>query len=329
MKKKFLVIQTAFTGDAILSTSVLESLRKHFPDSTIDLLVRKGNDGLFHQHPFIHQLLVWNKQAGKLRDLLRLLRAIRKSKYDHVINLQRYFNSGLLTAFSGAKETVGFDKNPLSFLFTRKVKHIIGDGRHEIARNHELILHLTGGDAAMPRLYPSSTDRERISEFTNTSFCCIAPGSVWFTKTWPEEKWKELIHLHHRANPGMSYLLLGSPAEKELCERILAGCSRLPVMNLAGKLNLLQSAALMQGAAMNFVNDSAPLHLAGAMNAPVTAIYCSTIPAFGFGPLSRHSIVVETNEALDCRPCGIHGHRSCPKGHFKCAYSIEPANLVS
>jgi len=73
---------------------------------------------------------------------------------------------------------------------------------------------------------------------------------------------------------------------------------------------------------MNYVNDSGPLHLASATNAPVTAFFCSTIPAFGFGPLSANSIIVETHEKLTCRPCGLHGKTACPEGHFLCAKSI-------
>lgn len=79
---------------------------------------------------------------------------------------------------------------------------------------------------------------------------------------------------------------------------------------------------------MNYVNDSAPLHIASAMNAPITAVFCSTVPAFGFGPLSDHSKIIETKLMLDCRPCGLHGFKSCPKGHFKCALSIEAKDLL-
>jgi heptosyltransferase-2 len=75
----------------------------------------------------------------------------------------------------------------------------------------------------------------------------------------------------------------------------------------------------MKYAEMNYVNDSAPMHLASAVNAPVTAYFCSTIPEFGFGPLSENSTVVQTTEKLPCRPCGLHGKRKCPEGHFKCA----------
>jgi heptosyltransferase-2 len=98
---------------------------------------------------------------------------------------------------------------------------------------------------------------------------------------------------------------------------------------LAEELSLLASAALMEGAAMNYVNDSAPLHIASAMNAPVTAIFCSTVPAFGFGPLRENGRVVETAEKLDCRPCGLHGHRACPKGHFRCALGIGVEQVVA
>ena len=70
---------------------------------------------------------------------------------------------------------------------------------------------------------------------------------------------------------------------------------------------------------MNFVNDSAPLHFASAMNAPVTAIFLSTVPAFGFGPMSDISYIAEIDYALYCRPCGLHGYKSCPEGHFKCS----------
>ncbi|WP_431217663.1 glycosyltransferase family 9 protein [Puia sp. P3] len=84
----------------------------------------------------------------------------------------------------------------------------------------------------------------------------------------------------------------------------------------------------MRSAAMNYVNDSAPMHFASSVNAPVTAVYCSTIPGFGFGPLSDNSNIVEIQQPLDCRPCGLHGYKACPKGHFNCAKKIEESQLL-
>jgi heptosyltransferase-2 len=100
------------------------------------------------------------------------------------------------------------------------------------------------------------------------------------------------------------------------------------VQVLAGDLTLLQSAALMSKAEMNYTNDSGPLHLSSAMNAPTTAVFCSTIPEFGFGPLSDVSKIVETTIDLPCRPCGLHGHKKCPQSHFKCGISIQIDQLV-
>jgi heptosyltransferase-2 len=98
---------------------------------------------------------------------------------------------------------------------------------------------------------------------------------------------------------------------------------------LAGKLNFLSSAALMEKAKMNYTNDSAPLHFASATDAPVTAIFCSTVPAFGFYPLSSKSFIAETDEKLPCRPCSLHGLKACPLGHFKCAYTIPTSKLLA
>jgi heptosyltransferase-2 len=84
----------------------------------------------------------------------------------------------------------------------------------------------------------------------------------------------------------------------------------------------------MKKALMNYVNDSAPMHLASAVNAPVTAVYCSTVPAFGFGPLSDNSTIIEAFPEPECRPCGLHGLRQCPLGHFNCAETIKTEQLL-
>jgi heptosyltransferase-2 len=114
-----------------------------------------------------------------------------------------------------------------------------------------------------------------------------------------------------------------------MVEEIVSSSGGHNFVNLAGKLSLLQSAALMSGAEMNFVNDSAPMHLASATNAPVTAIYCSTVPWFGFGPLSDTSFIVESTEPPSCKPCGLHGYASCPRKHFSCALSIRNEQLLA
>jgi heptosyltransferase-2 len=312
-----LVIQSAFIGDVILATSVLEALHARFPDAAIDFLVRKGNEGLVEGHPFIRTLHVWDKKGGKYRELVRLVRTLRAARYDHVVNLQRHFTTALLTVLSGAGETAGFAQNLLSRLFTRRLPHVMSGsavGVHEVDRDLSLVAHLTGSTVRVkPRLYPRPKDFERTR--IDEPYVTISPTSVWFTKQLPGERWVEVID---RIDPATRVFLLGGPADAPACERIRAQARHPRVEVMAGRLSFLESAALMQRAAMNYVNDSAPLHMASATDAPVTAVFCSTLPAFGFGPLSARARILEV-QGLSCRPCGLHGRRRCPEGHFACA----------
>jgi heptosyltransferase II len=324
--QKILVIQTAFTGDVVLATALIEKLHHFFPDASIDFLLRKGNEGLLEGHPFLNEVLVWNKKEKKFKNLFLLLKKIRKRKYDKVVNLQRFASTGMLTAFSSAKEKIGFDKNPLSFLFTRKIPHHFTKEMHEVERNNKLIEDFTDSTFTKPKLYPSATNAEDIKPYTQQPYVCITPASVWFTKQYPKEKWIDLLD---RFPEEYTVYLLGGKDDAPLCENIKEKALNKKVKVLAGKLNFLSSAALMKGAKMNYTNDSAPLHFASATDAPVTAVFCSTVPSFGFYPLSIKSFIVETDEKLSCRPCSLHGLKACPLGHFKCAYTIETSQLLN
>jgi ADP-heptose:LPS heptosyltransferase len=318
--QKILVIQTAFIGDVILATGVLEKIHQHYPEAQLDFLVRKGNEGLVKNHPYLNQTLIWEKKAGKYKNLIKILKGIRRKKYDLVVNIQRFSNSGFLTALSGADLKIGFDKNPFSWAFDKKITHDINNGLHEIERNHQLIAELTDSSPSKPKLYPSKADYKNVESLKDFSYTCLAPASVWYTKQFPKEKWIEF--LQETKFEGMIYTL-GAPTDHSLCEDIIQKSGKTNTKNLCGKLNLLESAALMKDAKMNYVNDSAPMHLASAMNAPTSAIFCSTIPDFGFGPLSDDSNIIQIEEPLSCRPCGLHGKKACPEGHFKCGHQIK------
>jgi heptosyltransferase-2 len=313
---RILVIQTAFLGDVILATPVVSELKRLFPDSAIDVLVKKGNESLLENNPKLNTVHIFNKSAGKVKGISRLIRTFRKNKYDLVINLHRFGSSGIIAGLSGGKKVIGFKKNPFSFLYSEKFDHKIGDGTHEVARNLSLINHLGSKESIRPELYPSEADYQKTAAYSNGEYVTMAPASVWFTKQLPKEKWDELIK--QQPQDRIVYLL-GAKSDKELCDELVLGDK---VINLAGELSLLQSAALMKNAKMNYVNDSGPLHIASSMNAPTTAFFCSTVPSFGFGPMAENSIIKEVT-GLDCRPCGLHGHKECPKGHFKCGYEIS------
>ncbi len=324
---KILIIQTASIGDVILATPLVEELHVLYPEARIDFLLKKGIEGVFEQHPFINQVLIWDKSKEKYQHLWSLLKAIRKTRYELVVNCQRFASSGFLTAFSSAKVTTGFTKNPLSILFSKRYVHsIINGDLHETERNLRLIGFLSPKPEVAMRLYPTQAHFARTSHYKTKKYICIAPASLWFTKQYPDYKWVDFVKVI--PNDLMVYFM-GSKNDVELCNRIIAESKSESCLNLAGKLSFLDSAALMRDAQMNYVNDSAPLHIASSVNAPVCAVFCSTVTTFGFGPLSSHSVVVETSQKFDCRPCGLHGYNSCPKKHFACATSIQTQQLLN
>jgi heptosyltransferase-2 len=255
---------------------------------------------------------------------LKIIFQVRKSKYDIVINVQRFFSSGLITSVSNAPIKSGFKKNPLSFFLQSKAPHSL-DGTHEIERNQKLIEFITDALPAQPKIYITDPVEFEVRKYKIGNYICIAPASVWFTKQYPEDKWVEFIK---QVKPDTTVYLLGSRSDSPICQRIAerAGSS---TVSLCGELSLLESAALMKDALMNFVNDSAPLHLCSSVNAPVAAVFCSTVPRFGFGPVGSNGTIIETNEKLTCRPCGLHGRNECPEKHFNCAYTIAAQQLVN
>lgn len=327
--KTILVIQTAFIGDTILASHFARAVKETYPDSRIHFFLRKGNESVIQGLPTIEKTWVWDKQGGKTKNLFKLISELRGIKFDLVFNLHRHFNSGLVTAMMKSPMKIGFKQNPLSFTYTKKVNHQIPDPRgwHEVQRNLELIPDfkiVENSKVYKPELPIQQKNFDKVSAYASENYFVIAPASVWFTKAWSEEKYKLLTQ--ELAKLGKVYFI-GAPADKELCDRIRGSLPNTE--NLCGALNLLDSAALMKNARRVFVNDSAPLHLASSVNAKTTAIFCSTIPGFGYTPLADDSIVIDVGSSLACRPCGLHGHPQCPEGHFKCSLDIDVAKVMA
>jgi len=322
--KKFLIIQTAFIGDVVLATPLIEKLHNYDKDAEIDFLLRKGNETLLKNHPKLNNILIWDKKNGKYKNLFKLIAQIRKNKYDLVVNIQRFASTGFLTWLSKGKIKLGFEQNPFSFAYNKKYKVSFNEGKHETERN--LILLSDYGDAVYfkPKLYPNEQNYQNISKYINDEFVTISPASVWYTKQFHKNKWIELINKLKTKK----IILIGAKSDKYLCNEIISKSDNKNILNLAGELSFLDSAELMKHAKMNYVNDSAPMHLASSVNAATTAVFCSTIPDFGFGPLSDNSKIIEIDTNLNCRPCGLHGKKTCPEGHFDCAMKIDVEKML-
>lgn len=318
---QILIIQTAFIGDTILASSFVQEVKKTYPQAQVHFVLRKGNESVIEG--LVDRVWIWEKNGPKTKNLIRLISSLRKINFDITFNLHRHFNSGIITASVRSRLKIGFTQNPLSVFYNIKVQHRIphiekdGTVWHEVQRNLQLIpgFKISGNPKLYRPVLPEGSFEKRSGEYF-----VVAPASVWFTKAWEEGKFKELV----KSLKGMVYLI-GANSDKELCDRIRNGLDN--VENLCGKLSLLESAALMKNAVRVFVNDSAPLHLASAVNAPTTAIFCSTVPEFGYTPLSDDSVTIDV-KGLSCRPCGLHGHSTCPKGNFKCSKDIEVQKVL-
>jgi heptosyltransferase-2 len=327
--KTILIIQTAFIGDTILASHFARAVKEKYPNAKIHFFLRKGNESVIQGLPTIEKTWVWDKAGGKTKNLFKLILELRKIKFDLVFNLHRHFNSGLVTALMKSPAKIGFKQNPLSFFYTQKINHQIPDPRgwHEVQRNLQLIpgqVIVDNQKIYKPELPIQQKNIDKVAQYVSDNYFVIAPASVWFTKAWSEQKYRELTAELVKMG---KVIFIGAPTDKELCDRIRQ--DHPETLNLCGALNLLDSAALMKKARRVFVNDSAPLHLASCVNAKTTAIFCSTVPAFGYTPLADDSVVVDVGNALPCRPCGLHGYKSCPLGHFKCSEDIEIKKVIA
>jgi heptosyltransferase-2 len=328
--KNILIIQTAFIGDVILALPLADALKERYPQANIHFLVCQGRQNLLENHPAISNIWVWEKKKRKWKNWFKLLKALRQIPFDLVINLQRHFATGLLCANLITQEIRGFSQNPFSFLYSFKLPYRLANKQalnyvHEVERNLSLLQGVCSTRKRAPRLFPAAQDYERVEPFyALRPFIVVAPASIWYTKQLPIEQWKEFL-----AQTPLDFhiFLIGAKEDQPLGLKLQK--ARPAVTNLIGELSLLQSAALIEKSERVFANDSAPLHLASAMQTPATAIFTSTTPNFGFGPLSPGSVIVETQEILSCRPCGKHGKRKCPQGHFRCARSITPQQLLA
>lgn len=316
-----LVIQPAYPGDAILALPVLQRLRHFFPQAKLHFVVRNTAQSLFRHHPAIDYLWIWNKSSQKIMNFISLYNKLRKFHFDLIINLHRFFLSGLLGLLLSSNERRCFRKNPLSFFYHQSFPHVIGVSPypHEVERNLSLLAGLCPTFFERPVLHiPPSVYKQIMQRIElPEQFIVFAPGTVWKTKRWPLSYWKELA-----IQVNFPILVIGGSEDQWIGEEIARQNPRT-IANLCGRLSFLESAAVIQRAKAIVCHDSAPMHLASGVNCPTIAIFCSTVPEFGFGPLADKHVVIQANEPLSCRPCGLHGHSRCPKKHFRCAHAIS------
>jgi heptosyltransferase II len=326
--RRILILQTAFLGDAILSTPFIRGMRRVFPGAVTDILVIPENKPLFRADPNVDSVLTLDKRSRlfKWPDFCRLVLEIRRSKYDLAFSLQRSMTSSLIMVLGGVPERIGLFGQRL---LTRTVKP--EKGMHIRDRYLALLRPFNGGrncgrDTAIHWTVADEKTADRLVAGLPEGVpkAGISPGSKWNTKRWPEEYYLELIKILEKT--GVVLFLIGGKEDDGLCRSLLLKSGSAAV-NTCGRLSIPESAALISRLDLMITNDSAPLHIADAVDTPVFAIFGPTVRRFGCFPYRGHDRVFEAD--LYCRPCGRHGGRRCPEGHFRCMRDLRPERIAS
>ncbi len=321
--RKILVIQTAFIGDVILATPLFSALKQHLPQAWIECLTTPAAADVLRNNPHVDRLITYDKhrsQKGAAR-LLRLMRQLKNRRYHLVLAPHRSLRTALLVHSTGAPIRIGFDKNSGAWWYTHRCRY--DAQQHETARNLSLLSALgIHADSQPPEIYPDAEDRTAVEDLTadvpkNTRWVALAPGSVWPTKRWPEGYYRELAA--RLTADRCTVFLIGGKEDRPLCRRIAEGLSSQAV-DASGQLSLRASAELLRRCRILVTNDSAPMHLASAAGTLTLALFGPTVPAFGFAPYARESVILE--RPLECRPCTTHGGRRCPIKTHACLAGI-------
>lgn len=301
---KILIIRLSSFGDIVLTFPFINELKRLYPQSLIDFVVKEQYADLPELHNGVGNVIVYN---DSLREKLN------ENHYDVVFDLQANLKSrGIIPAkcniFKVRKETwkkhllvytkINLLKNPIPVYekYLNALKEFNGSAKTEFTESH---------------LKVSETN------FINEKYAVLSPSSKHFTKRYPKEFYVEVLK-----DAKIKLVLTGDSveADKSICGYIESRINNC--VNLCGKLNYSELAGVINNAQFVVCNDSGILHLAEALGKKTFVTFGSTVKEFGFFPQLGTTEVSEVL-GLKCRPCSHIGRSKCPKGHFKCM------NLIS
>lgn len=326
---KLLIIQTGFLGDAVLASSILWALQDI--NIEVGMLIRKEYEQIYTSHPRVNNLHLLDKKQKSANK--KMILELKSYQYNFAVVPHRSFRSSFIAKAANINHRAGFRQAAGSFLLNHKVDYNILE--HERFRNFNLL------KAVLPQEYlneillskeiTNHTDgiktwlvanrQNNIIANNGKKIVVIAPGSVWETKRWKLEGFKEVTQILIREN--YYVCLIGSQSEKYLADEIFLSLSeeeKKGCKNFAGEISLAETVSVIENCEFAITNDSAPLHIAESLGKPVIAMFGATVPEFGFAPLLYNSSVLQVD--LPCRPCGIHGSPTCPINSLECMQMI-------
>lgn len=316
------VMQTAFVGDVLLTLPLMKALRTALPDAVLSLVTTPAGADVVAGVDFIDRVLAFDKRGDHrapsgMRSLAQQIGSV-----DALIVPHKSVRTWRLVRMIKAPFVVTYTDAWTKFAATVTIPYPID--QHDADRHFALLQGLLPSTAWCKEQFIPITLADADDHAIARNHVCdlgpyvvLAPGSAWPTKQWPLDSMQELASTIVSA--GHRVVVVGDSSVNGL----LSGSG---ITDVAGKLTMRQSAAVIAGAEALVGNDSAPLHIASLQNVPAVAIFGPTTPDFGFGPFSERHAVVERD--LACRPCSPHGTVACPIGTHACMKGISPDTVM-
>ena len=328
--RRVLLIRLSSLGDILLMTPLLNLLHATCPQAQIDVLVKAEYHDLLRAHPSITRLLIFDSRQS----LLGTLRSLRADRYDLALDLHCTPRSQLLLRGLRARRKLTYNKRVLRRALLARLGWNTLRRMTPVPELYAAPLRRLGltdrlGAPSM-HLDPESIEAVQshiarsLPDASHQPLLAVAPGARWATKRWPVERFAAVAQELAREKQA-AVVILGGPDEAQLA-RTLYDKIDVPVVNGAGTLSLMNSAALLSRCRLLISNDSGLMHMATALRVPVVAIFGPTVQEFGFYPFQARAEVV--SEPLSCRPCSTKGSRYCPRGHHACMQDIPSARVL-
>lgn len=336
--KRVAVLQTALLGDAVLTIPLLRAAAERFKPDHLVIITKPELAFVFEKEGF--PVIKDDKHgvgAGPL-GFWRLARRLRAERFDAAVVPHRSLRSAALAWAAGIPLRAGFDNSTGRAFFNRVAR--FDHAEHDSERNQRLLdavpapAHGTADDGEF-RLRLRAEDRRRGVEQWRAFgadperefIVGLAPGASRVTKKWLPERFAETARRLRAAGRNRRIALIGGPGERALCAEVAAAVGG-DVLDLSGKSRLEDLPGLLAGLKLFVTNDSGPMHIAYGVGVPTVAVFGPTIKEFGFYPKGRRSRLVET-DGLPCRPCGLHGTKTCPEGHFLCMRLVTVEQVLA
>ncbi len=330
-----LVLRLSSLGDVVLTSSFLQSAREHFPAARLDFVVRDDFAPVATALPGVQRVVAVGRDAGAAT-LLELGNALARERYDHVFDLHSSLRSRLLTWRLRGRLRAGFSKQALPRWFLvhahRDLYARFGGARPLRERMLEPLRRL----GLEPRLHSTclvlsaaarASAGEQLGSADEKALVAIAPGARWPSKRWPVERFAALV-ARLAATTACRFVVLGESAEAPIAAAV-ARSAPGATLDLCGRLDILETAAVLQRCRLLVTNDSGLMHVAEAVGCRVLALFGPTTPAFGYAPYLPTSFLL--HRPPPCNPCSKNGSKPCHRPTHECMERIgveEVAALV-